>query len=205
MTTIAPVAIVEKPPTAPPVQAAKLAAKAGATPAQKMSLLEVLGPNNAFHDAQYGVSATYPEGWAVRQAIRWGPNNRENTVFFTPPAGSMAIPSMYYQMYPNGAPDPGNAEAMLREQAQLKEVSRSENGVNDYKNDPDSFVFREIDGHPSLSYFATFTQGDQVQAEYFTRILGDNGYVMFFTRGPAKDVQALIPAVSQMAGTVKPP
>jgi hypothetical protein len=66
-------------------------------------------------------------------------------------------------------------------------------------------VFTQVDGHPSLSYFATYTQGDQVHAEYFTRILGDNGYVMFFVRGPAGDVQALIPTVHQMAGTVKAP
>ena len=169
-----------------------------------MSLLEVLGPNNLFHDALIGVSATYPEGWSVRQAIRWGQNNRENTVFFNAPEGSAAIPSMYYQIYPNGAPAAGNAEAMLREMAQQKEASRAQI-VNDYKNDPGSFVFREIDGHPSLSYFATFTLGDQVQAEYFLRILGENGYVMFFTSGPVKDVQTLIPSVYQMGGTVKPP
>jgi len=112
---------------------------------------------------------------------------------------------MYYQMYPQGEPALGDAETMLREQARLKEASRSQNGTNDYKNDPESFVFRDVNGHPSLSYFATYTRGDQVQAEYFTRILGDNGYVMFFVRGPAKDVQALIPPVYQMAGTVKPP
>ena len=170
-----------------------------------MPLAEVVGPNNAFHDALVGVSATYPEGWTVRQAIRWGQDHRENTVFFSPPDGSTAVPSMYYQKYPDGPPAPGNAEAMLREMAQQKEASRSQGGLNDYKNDPGSFVFREVDGHPSLSYFATFTRGEQVQAEYFTRILGEKGYVMFFVRGPVKDVQALIPSVFQMSGTVKPP
>lgn len=42
-------------------------------------------------------------------------------------------------------------------------------------------------------------------AEYFIRILGQTGYVMFFVRGPAKDVQAIIPTVYQMGGTVKVP
>jgi hypothetical protein len=191
-------------PSAPAVDA-PTPINAAAASYPPMSLLQVLAPNNVFHDALFGVSVTYPEGWSVRQAIRWGQNNRENTVFFSPPEGSEAIPSMYYQAYPNGAPAPGNAEAMLREMAQQKEASRSQGGLNDYKNDPGSFVFREIDGHPALSYFATFTQGDQVQAEYFMRILGEKGYVMFFTRGPAKDVQALIPSVYQMGGTVKPP
>lgn len=170
-----------------------------------MSLPEVLRPNNRFHDAVFGVSATYPEGWSVRRVLRWGRNHAENTVFFAPPEGSAAIPSMYYQMYPDGAPDFRNAEAVLREMAQKKEASRLERGLNDYQNDPGSFVFREIDGHPSLSYFATFTRGDQVHAEYFMRILGEKGYVMFFMRGPAIDVQVLIPSVHQMGATVSPP
>jgi hypothetical protein len=98
-----------------------------------------------------------------------------------------------------------NPEATLRDMAQQKEVSRIADGRTDYRNDPSSFVFRTIDGRPSLSYIATWTRNDEVQAEYFLRILGPTGYVMFFNQGPAKDVQALIPAVFQMAGTVKPP
>ena len=139
-------------------------------------------------------------------ATRWGVNNGENTVFFNPPEGSLAVPSMYYRRYSDGpAFDMTNPEATLRDMAQQKESSRSNGGQNDYKNDPDSFVFREIDGHPSLSYFATYSAGIEQHAEYFMRILGPQGYVMFFVRGPAKDVQALIPSVYQMGGTVKPP
>ncbi len=153
----------------------------------------------------FGVSVTYPEGWSIKQAMRWGKDNRENTVFFQPPDGSAAIPSMYYQKYLEGAPSTADdAEAKLREQAAKKEASRQASGAADYQNDPSSFVFREIDGHPTLSYFATFTQNNEVQGEYFTRVLGSQGYVMFFVRGPAKDVQASIAAVSQMAGMVRP-
>ena len=112
---------------------------------------------------------------------------------------------MYYRDYNDGEPSGVATEAVLREMAQKKEESRSQSGIPDYKNDPGSFVFRQIDGHPSLSYFATYTGNNQVQAEYFLRILGENGYVMFFVHGPVKDVQALIPAVYQMGGSVKPP
>jgi hypothetical protein len=196
-----------EPTPAKPAADAKPANAAPADPAgyPQMSLAEVLGPNNNFHDSVFGVSVTYPEGWSVRTAARWGENNRENTVFFTPPEGSAAVPSMYYQKYPDGPPEASNPEAMLREMAQKKEESRSQGGKNDYKHDPGSFVFREVNGYPTLSYFATYTQGDQLRAEYFTRILGENGYVMFFVRGPAKDVQDLIQPVYDMSSTVKPP
>jgi hypothetical protein len=113
---------------------------------------------------------------------------------------------MYYRRYSDGPPfDMTNPEATLRDMARMKEESRSNGSQNDYKNDPDSFVFRRIDGNPSLSYFATYSESGAVHAEYFMRILGPQGYVMFFVRGPSKDVQALIPTVYQMGGTVKPP
>ena len=108
-------------------------------------------------------------------------------------------------MYPNGAPDTGATEAYFRDIAQKKEDSRIASGRSDYKNVPESFAFTEIDGHPSLSYFATFTAGDQVMTEYFVRILGEKGYVMFFTSGKLEDVRAIMPQVKQMAASVKPP
>jgi hypothetical protein len=209
---VGPPEAVNPSPQAPAMAASTPAPTEAATPPSKpnvsypqMMLSQVLLPNNRFYDAVFGVSATYPEGWIVKEAKRWGKDNRENTVFFDPPAESRAVPSMYYQMYPDGPPAMENAEALLREQARAKEASRAGDGSNEYKNDPDSFVFREINGHPSLSYFATYTQGDQVKAEYFTRILGDKGYVMFFVRGPVEDIKAIIPAVYQMSSTVTPP
>jgi hypothetical protein len=207
--TPAPLAIAPVEAATPPVPAPRVAEKTttadGAMSYPQMSLAEMLLPNNGFHDPLFGVSMSYPEGWSVRNATRWGQNNRENTVFFSPGGDSQAVPSMYYQNYTDGPPPFGSSEAFLREQARKKEEQRNPGGVNDYKNDADSFVFREIDGRPTLSYFATFTRGDQVQAEYFMRVLGQRGYVMFFVRGPAKDVQAIIPAVHKAGGTVKVP
>src|SRR5687768_5399799 len=53
-----------------------------------------------------GVSMTYPPGWVVRTAVRWGDRNRENTVMFTPGEEISLRPRMYYNMYANGAPPP---------------------------------------------------------------------------------------------------
>jgi hypothetical protein len=170
-----------------------------------MSLSEVLQPNNQFHDALFGVSATFPQGWTVRSARRWGSNNRENTVFLAPAVPSTATPSMYYQNYPSGGPEPGMSEAWLLKVAQTKEDSRSGEGVNDYKNVPSSFAFKQIDGRPSLSYYAVFTAGNEVMTEHFIRILGQKGYVMFFTRGRLEDVQTILPQLEQMAATVRVP
>jgi hypothetical protein len=175
-------------------------------PSTPIPLDQVLQPNRGYRDAKFGLTLTYPEGWTVHEAIRWGVNGGENTVFFKPAENSQMASSVYYRSYADGPQfDRTNPEATLRDMARQKQESRSGNGTNDYKNDPESFVFRTIDGHPSLSYFATYTQGDQIHAEYFLRVLGEKGYVMSFTRGPVKEVQAAIPAVFQMGGTIKPP
>lgn len=182
-----------------------------AVPAQKSDsqtlLRDLLLSGNRIFDAKLGLMATYPADWTVRDAaLRWGVNQGENTIFFAPPEGSQADPSLYYRKYSDGpAFDMANPEATLRDMARQKEASRSAAGQDDYKNDPESFVFRTIDGQPSLSYFATYTSNGEVHAEYFLRILGPSGYVMFFNRGPAKDVQALIPTIVEMASNVKPP
>jgi hypothetical protein len=89
-------------------------------------------------------------------------------------------------------------------QAQEKEASRVP-ARPDYKNVPESFSYYNINGSPALSYFATFTQGDQVMTEYFVRVLGPKGYTMFFTTGRLEDVKAIMPQVKQMAGSLKGP
>jgi hypothetical protein len=193
---------IERQRAAADVEAFRLRSSAGPTVA------ELVLPGNRIFDANLGLMANYPKDWTVREvAMRWGANNGENTVFFGPPEGNQAQPSMYYRKYSDTAPfDMSNPEATLRDMARQKEVSRL-TVSSDYKNDPDSFVFRTFDGKPSLSYFATYTNptNGEMHAEYFMRVLGPTGYVMYFTRGPVKDVQALIPAVFEMGGTVKPP
>jgi hypothetical protein len=200
-TTVAPQTAV--PRSAVPESQRAVAPQKGPKP----TLADLLQPGRRIHDVQAGLTVTYPEDWAPRDvALRWGVNEGENTIFFRAPEGSQAVPSLYYRKYSDGpAFDMANPEATLRDMALQKEVSRSAGGQNDYRNDPGSFVFRTIDGNPTLSYFATYTSRGEVQAEYFLRMLGPSGYVMFFNRGPVKDVQALIPTIVDMAGTVKPP
>jgi hypothetical protein len=201
-----PAAPVTKADARPPTPAARTAVVLQKPPGQ-MTINDVVLPGNRISDPKFGLSATYPADWTVRDvALRWGVNEGENTIFFGPPEGSQAVPSLYYRRYSDGpAFSMANPEATLRDMARQKEESRSGGGKNDYKNDPESFVFRTIDGNPSLSYFATYTRGGEVHAEYFLRILGPSGYVMFFNQGPVKDVQTLIPTILNMGGTVKPP
>lgn len=168
-------------------------------------LNDVLGSNNLYHDDAMGIAATYPEGWTVRAAGRWGTNNSENTVALVPNYETSARPSMYYQLYPNGYPELEGTEAYFRRVAQNKENQRVASGATDYKNLPSTIDLTEINGNPAMSYVGVFGQGEQVKSEFFIRILGKNGYVMFFVPGRMEDVQAIMPQIKQMAATVKVP
>lgn len=97
------------------------------------------------------------------------------------------------------------AEAYFRRVAQNKENQRVTGGIADYKNVESSFEFAQLDGNPAVSYFAVFSRGEEVQTEYFVRVLGKKGYVMFFVPGRLEDVQKIMPQIKQMAGTLKVP
>jgi len=174
---------------------------------QKIDLTTALDSNNHYHDDLLGLSATLPEGWKIRDAIRWGANHSENTVFLNPDAEGSARPSLYYREYraEEASNRNGDTESLLRDMALKKEASRNSSPVNDYKNVPESFDFTPINGNPALSYFATFTQNDQVMTEYLVRVLGPTGYAMFFTTGKLEDVNAIMPQVKQMAASLKVP
>lgn len=201
------------PPPVPQSQFVRAATSESTAPAPdpnapvKIDLAQTLGPNNRYHDSAVGLEVTLPEGWTVRDAIRWGKDHSENTVFLSPDVPSSASPSMYYKPYltsETATIGSTGAEALLREQAQKKEASRL-TWAPDYKNVPDSFSFFDVNGSPAMSYFATFTRGDQVMTEHFIRILGPKGYVMFFTPGKFEDVKAIMSQLKQAASTVKGP
>ena len=192
-------------PTVSLVAAAKPVEAVNPAEAPQIVLENVLGPNNQYHDDLMGLSATFPEGWEVMKALRWGTNNHENTVFLKPDVPTSATPSMYYRLYVDPPPAADMAETYLLTQAQQKEDARIASGRADYKNVPESFAYTDINGSPALSYFATFTQGDQVMTEYFIRVLTPKGYVLFFTTGQLEDVKAIIPQVKQMASSLKGP
>lgn len=174
--------------------------------APQIVLAAMLGPNNLYHDDLLGFAMTYPAGWRVGSARRWGTNNHENTVSLVPESESTASPSMYYKLYVDQPPaDAATAEAYLRKQAQDKEDARIAGGLADYKNVPESFALTQINGNPALTYFATFSHGNDVMTEYFIRVLGPKGYVMFFTNGKLEDVKTIMPQVKQMAESLKMP
>lgn len=213
----APAAPVAKPaPTVQPVAVAKaettpemLAAPVRTNPNLpiKIDLAQALGPNNQYTDTAVGLSVTLPAGWGIHGAVRWGEGHKQNTVHMKTDQPSSASPSMYYKPYTPGESASiasMGAQALLREQAQKKEASRV-NGSSDYKNVPESFHFFDVNGSPAMTYFATFTQGDQIMTEHFIRVLGPNGYTMFFTSGKFEDVKAVMPQLQQAASTVKGP
>jgi hypothetical protein len=203
---VTPASAPTPPPSAPAPAPVSWPAAEEMNSAQQLVMEQVLGPNYLYHDDLLGVSATYPEGWKIRGAQRWGERNSENTLFMSPDPETSARPSMYYRMYrgDESAKRAGDTEAWLRDQARAKELSRVQS-LSDYANVPTSFDFTPLNGQPSMTYFATFTAGDQVMTEYFIRILGQKGYVMFFTMGKLEDVKTILPQLQKMAGTVKVP
>ena len=173
----------------------------------KIDIAQALRQGNHYHDDAVGLSVTFPEGWVVDNAIRWGEGHTQNTVFLQPDVASSASPSMFYKPYTAeeaATIASTGAQALLREQAQKKEASRVA-GMPDYRNVPDSFLFYDVNGSPAMSYFATFTRDDQVMTEHFIRVLSPKGYVMFFTTGKFEDVKAIMPQLKQASVSVKGP
>jgi len=173
---------------------------------QSIPLAELVGPNNLIRDQVYGVSVTYPPGWQVRGASRWGKNNKENTVMFQAIWPLESRPSLYYQPTSNfDKPAPGQEEAHFRYTAGTKAASRVRAGLGDYKNLEDTFTYLQINGRPAFRYVASFTQNGRKHFEYFTRVLGDQMMVMFFTMGPLEEMETIRREVDQMSATVQVP
>ena len=164
---------------------------------------DVLGPDNSFRDPVMGVALTLPAGWELLGGFRWGTDNRENTFRFRPLWPSEAMPSLYYQGFRADSPRPSDFRAWFLDGAQKKEASRS--GSGDYKNLPDTYEFKTINGQPAFSYMAAFTNGGRKWNEYFVRIAGETAYVMFFTVGTVEDIAAIRADIDRMAATVRVP
>ena len=170
---------------------------------QAVDLKTVLGPNRSFHDSEFGVKLTYPAGWEIATGGRWGKNNGENTFRFQPIWPSPAVPSLYYQRFSPDHPRPTDFEAYYRDAAERKAASRV--GLKEYRNLPETFSFRPIAGRPGCSYTASYVSGTRKMAEYFVRISGQTVQVMFFTQGPAEDIDTLRAEIDRMAETVQVP
>lgn len=75
-------------------------------------------------------------------------------------------------------------------------------------SDPSSantFTYLQINGRPAFRYVASFTQNGRKHFEYFTRVLGDQMMVMFFTMGPLEEMETIRREVDQMSATVQVP
>jgi hypothetical protein len=171
--------------------------------AQQIPLAEILGPNNTFKDPVHGVALTYPAGWEVRGAHRWGKDNQENTAVLRAVWPSELGASVYWAPL-NEKPEPGNEEAYFRDAAKRKAESRV-GGFRDYANVPDSFEFFKIGGRPAMRYRATFMRGNQPMVEFFTRVLGEKTMVMLFTMVPAGELASLRPELDRMMESVRLP
>lgn len=164
---------------------------------------QFLGPDNRFHDATKGVAATIPSGWTASSVAAVG--ELANSVAFRIANHPGASPRFYYRIKEAAPPATAEAaEAFLREQAQAKETDR-QGRTPDYKNQPDSFVFHQINGQPALSWIARYTQDGQAHAEYLVRILGPTSVGLLFMQLPAGELEAVRPSMDRFAATVRLP
>jgi len=174
--------------------------------AQPIPLSELVGANNSLKDSMYGISLTYPAGWEVRGAHRWGKNNRENTIMFQALWPLEARPSLYYQPTSNfDKPAKGEEEAHFKRTAGTKAQQRIASGMKDYQNLDDTFVFTTINGRPAFRYTARFTMRGRPHFEYFVRVLGDEMMAMFFVVASAEEIEAIRRDIDQMAATIRVP
>lgn len=180
------------------------AAFASVAQAQRIPLKEILGPDNTFKDPVYGVSLSYPSGWEVRDAQRWGKDNKENTLFLAAVWPSESRPSVYWAPL-NEKPEPGKEEAYFRMVAERKAASRVASGMSDYANVAGSFEFFQIGGRPAMRYLARYTIRGKPVAEFFTRVLGEQTMVMLFVQMPPDELASLRPELDRMMATVRLP
>ncbi|MEO5958166.1 MAG: hypothetical protein ABIR80_03545, partial [Opitutaceae bacterium] len=177
---------------------------------QRIDPKSTVGADNYYTDSKYGVRVKVPVGWELARGIRWGPGERENTITFRPTMPSPARPNMYYAMFHSGMPAPAADEVnpWFRMMAAKKEESRQKGGelFPDYTNNIDSLDITQIAGRPAMIYTASFKiKNDQPMLEHFLWVLGEKSFVMFFTRGFPKNVQAIIPKIKEMASSLTIP
>lgn len=175
---------------------------------QSIPLNELVGPNNVIRDPMYGIAVTYPAGWEILGAGRWGKNNQENTISFKVIWPSEARPSLYYQPTTNfNRPGPSASEvaAHFKYTAGTKAQQRINSGMSDYQNIESSFEQTTINGRPAFRYLATYSRAGKKYYEYFIRVLGEQLMAMFFVQIPAEELDLVRGEVDQMAATIQVP
>ena len=177
---------------------------ASSAPALSTLVADFSGPNRSLRDPQFGLTLTYPEGWKVRDILRWG--DQQQTIFFEIPGQPETSPSLYYRV--RHEPHPIALEALpafLREEAKKKETARREN-LPDYTNRADGFTMLTIGEYSGCSWLADFTSRDgDKSVEYFVRIQTDVADASFFLQAPPDQIEPLRPVVDRLMAGLKMP
>jgi len=172
---------------------------------QSIPIDDISGPDLSIHDNKYGISGRYPTAWIIRSAQRWG--DQATTIAFGAPECPEARPNLYYRVFhiPLSIPT-GGAESWLRDEARRKVEQRVNlEGLADYRNRPNSIVFRSIGGRAALSWTADYTSAGDKWTEYLTAVLSENGLVLFFLQAPAAKITLVIPKYEKMIETLRMP
>jgi hypothetical protein len=179
-------------------------AKSESSAEQLKIMAEFTGPSRSLRDPKFGLAATYPEGWKVRDVKRWG--DQQNTIFFEIENTPEPSPNLYYRVY--RSPRPMTAEqltAFVREEVRKKQEARREN-LPDYTNRADSFKAYQVGAYPAFSWLADFTTPEgEKWAEYFVRLQTDFADASFFLQAPADRIEALRPVVDRFMAGLKMP
>jgi len=167
-------------------------------------LSEILRPDNLIEDAKTGLHVRYPQGWKPQSVVPAG--KKAESILFSPSAETPAINAAFYYRLNQPAPpsDPAAAAVFLRDQAALKEKDRQGRSP-DYKNRPDSFALKRLNGQTALAWVADYERDDAKWSEYLIRVLGKSSVGLFLLNAPADQIEALRPALDAMADTVELP
>ncbi|MCX6954241.1 MAG: hypothetical protein NTV51_18985 [Verrucomicrobia bacterium] len=168
-------------------------------------LKQLKAPRNGISDAEHGVSLTYPSGWDVVRAFRWGDGNRKTTVVLRRSRPTEASVSLFYHEFGPEVTRPPEIREWFRSSFHEKQATKKKE-LTDYQNDPDSLKFgTTAGGLPRCSYLATFSAGSRRMVEYYVRVAGEKTYAMFLTRGFLSEIEAMRADIDQMADTLKLP
>jgi hypothetical protein len=160
---------------------------------------ELTGPDNTLWDQKLKISATMPAGWTIGSGQR---SDEVLSLDFRLPGSAKARAALYARINPPSAPNPGDdPETFLRADAAKKATERILR-FPDYVNRADSFVFRTINGQPTLSWTADYTSDGTRHSEFLVRVLGPKSVALFFLSGPTGEVAAAQAAFDGMAKTV---
>ena len=166
---------------------------------------KIQAPNNTINDREYGVSMTYPAGWSVAGARRWGQNIEKTSIELRRGRSAVARVGFFYQKFGGEVQRPPEIKDFFRNSFHEKQAAKQKELPN-YQNDPGSLTYgTTAGGLPKCSYMATFTKGSDRLIEYYVRVAGEKTYAMFLTQGTRSEIEAMRADIDQMADTLRLP